>query len=79
LFQVALFLQFHRTTAALLEEVANWGEARPTFDAEQFNIHRLEGSKSRKGSEDAEEALSENPVRSMAQVNSPDDLYQHYK
>lgn len=76
--KVALFLQFHRTTSALLEEVSNWGEPRPTFDADNLNFE-TEGRKSRIGSEDYEDSPHGDPVRIMAQVNSPDELYDHYK
>ena len=79
LFQVALFLQFHRTTSALLEEVSNWGESRPTFDAEGLKINKTEESKNNSEIQDYNNVLSENTVSSMAQVNSPDDLYNHYK
>lgn len=77
--KVALFLKFHRTTSALLEEVSNWGEPRPTFDAEQFSIDMTEGNKNRRELDDDEDEFSEDPVRNMTQVNSPDDLYNHYK
>ena len=76
---MALFLRFHRTTSVLLEEVSNWGEQRPTFDAECFGIDTTEESKYRSVLDDAEDVLSEDPERNMAQVNSPDDLYNHYK
>jgi hypothetical protein len=76
---VALFLQLHRTTSALLEEVSNWGEPRPTFDAENFTIDKAEESKTGSELEDAEDISSEEPVRSMAQVNSPDSLSNYYK
>jgi hypothetical protein len=76
---VALFLQFHRTTSALLEEVSKWGEPRPTFDAVHFTIDTTEESKNRSEVDDDNDVFSEDPVRSMAQVNSPDELYKHYK
>jgi len=79
LFQVALFLQFHRTTSTLLEEVSNWGEPRPTFDAEYLNIDTTEESKNRSVMDDAEDLLSWDPVRNMAQTNSPDELCDYYK
>lgn len=77
--KVALFLQFHRTTSTLLEEVSNWGEPRPTFDAEYLNIDTTEESKNRSVMDDAEDLLSWDPVRNMAQTNSPDELCDYYK
>jgi hypothetical protein len=79
LFQVALFLQFHRTTSALLDEVSNWGEPRPTFDAEQFSVDMTEENKNRRELDDDDNVYSEDPVRSMAQINTPDDLYNYYR
>ncbi|GFG29142.1 hypothetical protein Cfor_00212, partial [Coptotermes formosanus] len=77
--KVALFLQLHRTTSALLEEVSNWGEPRPTFDAENFRIDTAEEGKTGSTVEDTDDVFSEDPVRSMAQVNSPDSLSNYYK
>lgn len=77
--QVALFLQLHRTTSAILEEVSNWGEPRPTFDAENFRIDKAEESKTGSEVEDTEEIFSEDSVRNVAQVSSPDGLSNHYR
>jgi len=38
-----------------------------------------EGNKNRRELDDDEDEFSEDPVRNMTQVNSPDDLYNHYK
>jgi hypothetical protein len=76
--QVALFLQLHRTTSALLE-VSNWGEPRPTFDGENFRIDTAEESKTGSEVEDTDDVFSEDPVRSMAQVSSPDSLSNYDK
>jgi hypothetical protein len=75
LFQVALFLQFHRTTSALLEEVSKWGEPRHSFDAEHMIIDTTERNKYRSELDDTDEVFIRDPV----QVNSPDDLSNHYK
>jgi hypothetical protein len=76
---VALFLQLHRTTSALLEQVSNWGEPRLTFDTENFRIDTVEGSKTGSEVEDTDGVFSEDTVRSMAQVSSPDSLSNYYK
>lgn len=77
--KVALFLQFHRTTSALLEEVSNWGEPRPTFDAEHLTIDTMEETKIKNVLDDADDSSFGDPVRSMAQVNSQDEMYDYYK
>ena len=76
LFQVALFLKFHRTTSTLLEEVLNWGERRPIFDAELFIIDMMEETKNRS---EVDEDPPEVPMRNTVQINSPEDMYNHYK
>lgn len=77
--KVAVFLQLHRTTSALLEEVSNWGEPRPVFDAERFRIDRAEESKNASEVEEADDVLIDDQVRNMAQLTSQDDLSNHYK
>ncbi|XP_021934999.1 E3 ubiquitin-protein ligase TRIM71-like [Zootermopsis nevadensis] len=77
--KVALFLQLHRNTSSLLEEVSNWGEARPTFDADNFRIDIAE--ESRAGSE-VDNVFDDDPVfntTQAAQVNSPDSLCEYYR
>jgi len=77
--KVALFLQIHRTTSALLEEVSNWGERRLSFDAGRFIIYTTEENNNGSSPEDYEVVQSKESERSMKQVNSPDDLYNHYR
>jgi hypothetical protein len=75
---VALFLQLHRNTSSLLEEVSHWGEARPTFDTDNFRIDMAEESKAGCEVEEAD-VIVDDPVCSVAQINSPDSLSQYYR
>jgi hypothetical protein len=77
--QVALFLQLHRTTSSLLEEVSHWGEAHPTFDADNFRINMAEESKAGSEVEGADDVVFENPACNIALINSPDSLSQYYR
>jgi hypothetical protein len=77
--QVAMFLQLHRTTSTLLDEVSHWGEARPTFDAENFRIDMADESKAVSEVEESDDVFDDDTVRSIAQVNSPDSLSHHYR
>ena len=74
-----MFLQLHRTTSTLLDEVSNWGEPQPVFDAEHFRIDRAEESRNGSEVEDADDVLAEDQVRNMALLTSQDDLSNHYK
>ncbi|PNF25479.1 hypothetical protein B7P43_G05998 [Cryptotermes secundus] len=77
--KVAMFLQLHRTTSALLDEVSHWSEARPTFDADNFRIDMAGESKAAGEVEEADDVFDDDTVRNIAQVNSPDSLYHHYR
>jgi hypothetical protein len=76
---VALFLQLHRTTSALLDEVSHWGEARPTFDADNFRIDMAGESKAGSEVEESDDVFDDDTVRTIAQVNSPDSLSHYYR
>jgi hypothetical protein len=76
---VALFLDLHHTTSTLLEEVSHWGEARPTFDEDNFRIDMAEESKARSEVEEADDVFDNDTVRSIAQVNSPESLSEYYR
>lgn len=79
--KVAMFLQLHRTTSALLEEVSHWSEARPTFDADNFRIDMADESKAVGEVEESDDVFDDDDdtVRSIAQVSSPDSLSHHYR
>lgn len=74
-----MFLQLHRTTSALLDEVSHWSEARPTFDADNFRIDMAGESKAVGEVEEADDVFDDDAMRNIAQVNSPDSLYHHYR
>jgi hypothetical protein len=74
-----MFLQLHRTTSALLDEVSHWSEARPTFDADNFRIDMAGESKAVIEVEESDDVFDDYTVRNVAQVNSPDSLSHHYR
>ncbi|PSN42641.1 hypothetical protein C0J52_08692 [Blattella germanica] len=77
--QVDRFLQLHRMTSDLLQEVSQWGETRPTFNEESFQIDMGDTSKSANDSEDADDVFYEDVLRNVDQTNSPDALSLYYR
>jgi hypothetical protein len=57
--------------------VSSWGEARPTFDAENLSIETTDAQGSEVNDED--DVPPKDPGPNTAQVNSSDDLYNLYK
>jgi len=79
--KVALFLQLHRTTSTILEDVSKWGEAPPIFNEGHFRIETPTERKPRprRNSTIPVDPLSGILESSTALINSPDDLCHHYK
>ncbi|XP_069698796.1 tripartite motif-containing protein 2-like isoform X2 [Periplaneta americana] len=72
--KVALFLQLHRTTSGLLDEVSHWGEARPTFDEENFRIDMAGESRTSSEPEEPDDVFCE-----AGPLSSADSMSLYYR
>nr|CAD7421331.1 unnamed protein product [Timema poppensis] len=80
---VATFLSLHRSTAELLDEVSHWGEARPTFDQENFRIDLQDDLANGTNADDADD-IDENSVDEARKfkpelIKNADDMCLYYR
>jgi hypothetical protein len=59
--------------------VSQWGEGRPTFDADNFRIDIAAESKAVSDAEESDDVFDDDTASNLQHVNSPESLSLHYR